>query len=203
MGSQIYTAMEKGNESIETIRAVALHKMIRLITITTAGSGYLNFMGNEFGHPEWVDFPTEKNNFSFHYARRQWSLKYDEDLCFSSIFRFDKKMVDLVKTHDLFSSPDVNLLHIHEDDKVIAFERKQMIFVFNFHHAHSFSDYMFDASPGEYKMVLNSDETRFGGKGRLKDDQGHFTHCDPVKSGKRNLLSLYLPTRTAIVLDKK
>ena len=110
--------------------AVALHKMIRLITIATAGSGYLNFMGNEFGHPEWVDFPSAQNNFSYHYARRQWSLKYDDDLYFSSLFEFDKKMIAFVKTHDLFCDPNVNLLHIHDDDKVIAFSRNNLVFVF-------------------------------------------------------------------------
>ncbi|MCK5097663.1 MAG: 1,4-alpha-glucan-branching enzyme, partial [Desulfobacteraceae bacterium] len=130
----IYTSMSIDNNSIETFRAVALHKMIRLITIATAKNGYLNFMGNEFGHPEWVDFPSEINNFSFQYARRQWSLKYDQNLVYSCLFEFDKQMIDLVKTHHLFSSPDVNLLCIHEDDKVIAFERNKIIFVFNFHH---------------------------------------------------------------------
>ena len=200
MGQHIYTSMEKNNKSMETFRGVALHKMIRLITIATAHSGYLNFMGNEFGHPEWVDFPSERNNFSFHYARRQWSLKYNKNLYFSSLFEFDKKMLDLVKGHNLFSTADVNLLYIHEDDKIIAFERNQMIFVFNFHWLQSFTDYVFDAPPGEYRMVLNSDEILFGGKGRMKQGQVQFNIFDPKRFGKRNLLSLYLPTRTAIVL---
>lgn len=203
MGPRIYTSMERDNNSIETFRGVALHKMIRLITIATAGSGYLNFMGNEFGHPEWVDFPSARNDFSFHYARRQWSLKYDENLCYSCLFQFDKKMIDLVKTVDLFSSQFINLLFIHEDDKVMAFERNNMIFIFNFHPLNSYSDYMFDALPGGYKMVLNSDETQFGGKSRLTQGQEHFTIFDLKKYGERNLLSLYLPTRTAIVLKMK
>jgi len=201
MGADIYNSMQKGNINIKTFRGVALHKMIRLITIATAGSGYLNFMGNEFGHPEWVDFPSRKNSFSYHYARRQWSLKYNKNLYFSSLFEFDKKMIDFVKIHDLFSLPHVNLLHIHEDDKVMAFERKNMIFVFNFHPEKSFSDYMFNAPPGEYKMVFNSDDILFGGQGRLKKDHVHFTMYDPERSGKQNLLSLYLPTRTAIILQ--
>ncbi|NOX33783.1 MAG: 1,4-alpha-glucan-branching enzyme [Deltaproteobacteria bacterium] len=200
MGSHIYTSMQKDNKSVKTFRAVALHKMIRLITIATADSGYLNFMGNEFGHPEWVDFPSEKNNFSFHYARRQWSLKYNKDLYYSRLFEFDKKMIGFVKTHDLFSTPELNLLCIHEHDKIIAFERKDIIFIFNFHHLNSFPDYMFGARPGRYKMVFNSDETRFGGKGRLKSGQVHFTIFDPKRSGRQDMLSLYLPNRTAIVL---
>ena len=202
MGSHIYTSMKKGNKSIETFRGVALHKMIRLITIATAGSGYLNFMGNEFGHPEWVDFPSEENNFSFHYARRQWSLKYDQNLLYSALFEFDKTMIDLVKTHQLFSSPDVNLLCIHEDDKVIAFERNKIIFVFNFHPSKSFPDYMFVAPKGEYRMILNSDEKRFGGEARLKQSQAHFTIDDPNYDDRENRLSLYLPNRSAIVLNK-
>jgi len=198
MGSHIYTAMKKDHPRIETDRAVALHKMIRLITIATAGSGYLNFMGNEFGHPEWVDFPSRRNNFSFHYARRQWSLKYDQTLYFSCLFEFDRQMTAFVKQQDLFASPDVNQLYLHEQDKVIAFERNNILFVFNFHHSNSFSDYMFAAPPGKYQMVFNSDEPRFGGKARLKQDQIHFTFFDPKRSA--NLISLYLPARTAIVL---
>jgi 1,4-alpha-glucan branching enzyme len=202
MGQDIYTAMEKENDSTKTLRGVALHKMIRLITIAPADSGYLNFMGNEFGHPEWVDFPSQSNNFSFHYARRQWSLKRDPDLFYSSLFEFDRQMIHLVKDQDLFSSPHVNLLHLHEENKVIAFERKNLIFVFNFHPSNSFPDYLLDAPPGEYQMVLDSDQIAFGGRDRLKKDQVHFT-LDPIKFGKRNLLSLYLPTRTAIVLKQK
>ncbi|HGY12131.1 MAG TPA: 1,4-alpha-glucan-branching enzyme [Desulfobacterales bacterium] len=202
MGDRIYTSMKKNNKSIETDRGVALHKMIRLITIATAGSGYLNFMGNEFGHPEWVDFPSERNNFSFHYARRQWSLKYDQKLFYSCLFEFDKEMIGLIKTHQLFSSPDVNLLCIHEDDKVIAFERNKIIFVFNFHPSKSFPDYMFVAPKGEYRMILNSDEKRFGGEARLKQSQAHFTIGDPNYDDRENRLSLYLPNRSAIILDK-
>ena len=201
MCRHIYTSMEKNNESIEATRAIALHKMIRLITIGTAGSGYLNFMGNEFGHPEWVDFPTQRNNLSFHYARRQWSLKDNEDLYYSCLAKFDKKMTNLVKTYNLFSSSHLELLHVHEDNKVIAFERNRTIFIFNFNHSHSFSDYMFDVvEQGEYKMLFNSDEIPFGGQGRLKQDQTHFTISNPKKFGDRKFLSLYLPTRTGIVL---
>ena len=200
MGEDIYNSMQKGDGNIQTFRGVALHKMIRLITIATAGSGYLNFMGNEFGHPEWVDFPSQINNFSYHFARRQWSLKYDEDLYFSSLFKFDKEMINFVKNHDLYSASHVNLLHIHEDDKVLIFERKNLIFVFNFHPEKSFPDYMFNAPPGEYRMVLNSDDTLFGGQGRLEKNQVHFTFYDSISS-EQNLLSLYLPNRTLIILQ--
>jgi 1,4-alpha-glucan branching enzyme len=203
MGDKIYTSMEKTNESSETYRAVALHKMIRLITIATAGSGYLNFMGNEFGHPEWIDFPSTRNNWSFHYARRQWSLKYDQNLYFSSLFEFDRTMISIARESDFLSGTNINLLWLHEDDKVIAFERFNMVFVFNFHHLKSFSDYMFDVQPGKYSMVLNSDEPEFGGQERLRKNQTHFTIFDAKNYGERNLISLYLPSRCAMILKKE
>jgi len=205
MGEDIYSSMQKDNTNVRTFRGVALHKMIRLITIATAGSGYLNFMGNEFGHPEWVDFPSRINNFSYHYARRQWSLKYNNDLYFSCLFKFDKNMIGIVKKFDLFSSQNIDLLHIHQDDKVIAFSRSNLIFIFNFHPEKSFYDYMFDVPPGKYKMVLNCDEKRFGGHARLEDNQTYFTCFDQEQHQYTgmNMLSLYLPSRTALVLCRQ
>ncbi len=202
LGEKIYTSMKKGIQSPEVFRGVSLHKMIRLITISTADSGYLNFMGNEFGHPEWVDFPSERNGFAFHHARRQWSLKYDKTLYYSDLFLFDKRMIELAKTEKFFLS-EPRFLFIHEDDKVVAFERNKFIFAYNFHPEKSFSDYQFDAPPGEYKMLMNTDEIRFGGRGRIQEGQVHFTLFNPGAYGKRNLLSLYLPNRTAVVLKQK
>lgn len=202
MGGSIYQGMEKKNTSIETFRAVCLHKLIRLITMVTAGSGYLNFMGNEFAHPEWIDFPTPRNDFSFHYARRQWSLKYNQNLYFSSLSEFDKKITGLVKSSDLFTHSHIQLVHIHEADKVIAFSRGGFLFIFNFHPEKSYTDYMLDVVPGQYRMVLNSDEDQFGGQSRLDNSQVHFTLFDEENYGKRNMLSLYLPTRTALVLQQ-
>ena len=129
-------------------------------------------------------------------------IKYDQKLFYSCLFEFDKEMIGLIKTHQLFSSPDVNLLCIHEDDKVIAFERNKIIFVFNFHPSKSFPDYMFVAPKGEYRMILNSDEKRFGGEARLKQSLAHFTIGDPNYDDRENRLSLYLPNRSAIVLNK-
>lgn len=199
---KIYNSMEKSNKDPVVIRGVSLHHMIRLITISTADSGYLNFMGNEFGHPEWVDFPSERNGFSFQHARRQWSLKYDQSLYYSALFEFDRKMIEFIKSENLFLS-SARLLWIHEDDKVMAFERGDMLFVFNFHPEKSFSDYAIDAPSGKYQMLFNTDELRFGGQGRLLKDQIHFSLFNPSLYGKRNLLSLYLPNRCAMVLKKK
>lgn len=201
MGDDIYTAMSMTNPNIRTIRGVALHKMIRLITSATAGSGYLNFMGNEFGHPEWIDFPSQRNNWSYRHARRQWSLKYDLNLFYSALFEFDRQMVALIKKTDLLDGSFADLVYLHEEDRVIAFKRKQLIFVFNFNSRHSFKDYQFDVAPGKYQMIFDTDAPHFGGQSRLIPDQVHFTRFDPSVSGMRNMISLYLPTRTALILQ--
>lgn len=194
MGENIYHAMARGNHSVETVRAVALHKMIRLVTLATAGNGYLNFMGNEFGHPEWIDFPSKTNNWSYHYARRQWSLRDNPDLLFSYLADFDMAMVLLAKTFGIINSPAPTLLFVHESDRILAFARAGLVFVFNFHPDRSFSDYPVNAPPGKYRMVLDSDSKKFGGEDRLSADQIHFTL-------ENKMLSLYLPTRTGIVLE--
>ncbi len=126
MGARIYTDMHKERAGIETFRAVSLHKMIRLVTLAAANAGYLNFMGNEFGHPEWVDFPSERNHFSFKYARRQWSLKYDPDLLYHALYVFDRQMIRLAEDFTLFESGDPVLTYIHEDQKVMAFARDSL-----------------------------------------------------------------------------
>jgi 1,4-alpha-glucan branching enzyme len=203
MGSRIYTDMHKDHAGIETFRAVALHKMIRLITLATANAGYLNFMGNEFGHPEWVDFPSPQNHFSFKYARRQWSLKYDPDLLYAGLFAFDRQMIRLAKEAEMFESGDLVLCHIHEDNKIIAFARDTLFFVFNFHPFCSYFDYRMAAPPGKYRLILDTDESRFGGHDRLTPDQVFFTVSDDTMGPGCHRLSLYLPSRTALVLEKK
>ena len=79
-------------ETIRVSRGMALHKMIRLLTQTLGGEAYLNFMGNEFGHPEWIDFPREGNGNSYDYCRRQWNLMYDTNLRYGQLGDFDKAM---------------------------------------------------------------------------------------------------------------
>ena len=206
MGAHIYTAMGKNHPPVITTRAVALHKMIRLITLACAHSGYLNFMGNEFGHPDWVDFPSRQNRFSFDHARRQWSLKYDKALYYSDLFEFDRQMTALARTRSIFSSPDIRLLALHEQDKVLAFERGKMVFAFNFHAHASYTGYQVDGPPGKYAMILDTDEERFGGQARLTPGQVHFTQPDaanrPDADSGRHWLSLYLPSRCALVLEK-
>lgn len=202
MGESIYTGMEADNPNPFTFRAVSLHKMIRLITLFTADSGYLNFMGNEFGHPEWVDFPSARNHFSFHYARRQWSLKYNDRLFYAKLFEFDRQMIALARSHNPFAFKDTALLNIHEDDKIMAFRRGNLILVFNFHPGHSYIDYMFGAPPGEYRLILDSDDPVFGGHGRLVPDQTHFTLLNSNPTDQSHRLSLYIPSYTAQILKR-
>jgi|TARA_B110001450_G_scaffold246123_1_gene259899 1,4-alpha-glucan branching enzyme len=75
--------------------------MIRLLTASLGGDAYLNFMGNEFGHPEWIDFPREGNNNSYHYCRRQWSLFDNQDLRYSQLGEWDKAMTE---TENIFGT---------------------------------------------------------------------------------------------------
>ncbi|MBN2398628.1 MAG: alpha amylase C-terminal domain-containing protein, partial [Deltaproteobacteria bacterium] len=169
-------------------------------TLTTAGNGYLNFMGNEFGHPEWVDFPREGNAWSYHYARRQWHLVDDPDLKYRFLDRFDRDMIALAKRFRVLEPQEIRLLYEHAADKVLAFQRAGLLFVFNLHPTRSYADYRFDVSPGEYGMIFDSDAPEYGGHGRLQPEQSHLTLFDTSGHRRRNLLSLYLPTRTALVL---
>jgi len=199
IGEDMYWHMQVGDAHLRVDRGLSLHKMIRLITLATAGSGYLTFMGNEFGHPEWIDFPREGNNWSFRYAHRQWGLLDDPNLKYHYLARFDCDMISKAKASRLFKNPWPNLLHEHNDNKVIAFERAGLVFVFNFHPTVSHFGYRIFAPPGKYRVILDSDSPKFGGHGRLTPEQEHATIVEEETG--RNTLSLYLPTRTALVLE--
>jgi len=183
-------------------RGMALHKMIRLITLASAGSGYLNFMGNEFGHPEWIDFPREGNDWSCHYARRQWHLVDDPNLKYRFNAVFDHDMIALAKTFQLLDAPGPNLIYEHADTKILVFERTGLLFAFNFHPVQSYSDFRFAAPPGKYKLILNSDADRYGGHGRLQPGQEHLTGLDVAADHEGHFLKLYLPARTAQILQR-
>ena len=203
MGDRIYDGMNKSNTDIHTLRAVALHKMIRLITLGCSGSGYLNFMGNEFGHPEWVDFPSPANQFSYHYARRQWSLRYDPACYYACLFAFDKDMISLARTSPDFFRSAPELLHIHEDNKLIALQRGRLVFVFNFHPNQSYSDYLIGAPPGRYEPLLDTDQPKYGGLNRLDSNIVHFTRPVSGSFEQGHQLSLYVPCRSAMVLIRQ
>jgi len=190
----MYWSMDKASSNSVVERGLALHKMIRLVTLATSGGGYLNFMGNEFGHPEWIDFPREGNGWSFAHARRQWSLADNPSLHYKALNDFDRCMVRFVKAEGILDAVPVKL---YDDDsrKVLIFSRKNCIFAFNFDPAVSYENFSFQAPDGEYEMAFNSDEERFDGFSRLQSNEKHTTY-----GGK---LSLYLPCRCALVLRKE
>ena len=200
--ADMYHHMIVGDENLRVDRGMALHKIIRLITLATAADGYLNFMGNEFGHPEWIDFPREGNNWSYKYARRQWHLVDNPDLKYGLLARFDRDMIDLAKQFELLRPPGPHLLLDQGADRVLAFTRAGLLFVFNFHPTRSYTDYRFEAPPGRYEIILDSDDVKYGGHGRLRKDQGHFTIPEKKDGQQKHTISLYLPTRTAIVLKR-
>ena len=188
---EMYFSMEKGSKNLLVDRGIALHKLIRLVTLGTAGDGYLNFMGNEFGHPEWIDFPREGNGWSFEHARRLWSLADNPFLRYGCLREFDKAMISLAKREGILSSKP-ELLRADEEKKILIFKRENLIFAMNFNPVDSFANYGFQTSPGKYVKVLDSDDERFNGFSRLAADSEHFT-IDGV-------LSVYLPSRCALVL---
>ncbi|KAG6903421.1 alpha-1,4-glucan branching enzyme [Termitomyces sp. Mi166 len=203
MDKEMYTNMSDLTEMTSIVaRGLALHKMIRLLTQSLGGEGYLNFEGNEFGHPEWLDFPREGNNNSFHYARRQWNVVDDPLLRYKYLNNFDKAMNHLAGQYGYLESPQAYISLKHEVDKVIVYERAGLLFIFNFHPTRSFTDYRVGVDEaGEYHIVLSSDESNFGGFSNVKTDGKFFT--TPMKwNGRKNWLQVYIPSRTCIVLAK-
>ena len=199
---EMYYNMHRDAENLVVDRGLALHKMARLATIGAASHGYLNFMGNEFGHPEWIDFPREGNDWSYHYARRQWSLRDNPDLKFHFLADFDQTMVNLIRKRDMIGTEPVNFRLINEGDKVIAYERKDLVFIFNFHPTQSFSDYPVDVSPGQYKLILNTDAPEFGGHDIIQGEQTYESFSFNDGENDRNQINIYIPSRTGFVLER-
>ncbi len=201
MDKEMYFNMQSSDENIIVERGIALHKMIRLITLTLGGQAYLNFMGNEFGHPEWIDFPREGNNWSYLHARRQWSLMDNPILRYHYLSDFDRAMIKTVKEAKLLSTLFANQINCDENNKCLVYERAGLIFLFNFHSSGSIPGYEFTVpQPGKYKIILNTDNVKYGGHGRINEGMLYATQSDEVSSTNR--LSLYLTSRTAIVLKK-
>jgi len=198
---EMYFSMNKGSESLIIDRGLALHKMIRLITASTAGGGYLNFMGNEFGHPEWIDFPREGNNWSYHHARRQWNLVDDENLKYHLLNSFDRDMIFFLRESRLLNIPYCRLLADNRPDQVLAFERDDHVFVFNFNPFRSFTDYGIQAQPGKYSIVLNTDNPAYGGKGHVDETISYFA-LGGTKLNSPPYLKMYIPSRTGLVFRK-
>ena len=192
---EIYTGMSVFDHSLIIDRAMALHKMIRLITLATAGGGYLAFMGNEWGHPEWIDFPRQGNNWSYAHARRLWSLVDNPDLKFKYLNAFDSAMIHFATESNILDyEPRVLVRDIER--QLLIFERRGYLFVFSFNPTTSYTDYQFDVPAGKYITILNTDNPTFGGDNRIDERVEHFTQY----TGKENLLSLYIPARIGMVL---
>ena len=202
--ADMYWHFKRGDETNLVHRGIALHKMIRLVTLGSINGGYLNFMGNEFGHPEWIDFPREGNGWSHKYARRQWNLVDNEDLDYHFLSDFDRAMIKVVTSEKRFNLTPVEEVWHNDGDQVLAFKRGKLLFVFNFSPTQSFADYGLLVEAGEYEVVLNTDAKDFGGNGLADDNVKHFTNYDPLyeKVGK-GWLKLYIPARSAIVLRNK
>ena len=202
MDKEIYFNMDKSRPNLVVDRAMALHKMIRLMTIATAGNGYLNFMGNEFGHPEWIDFPREGNNWSYHYARRQWSLVDNKQLKYHYLGDFDKAMLKVIAEYNILGISEIYLLHENKPDQVIAFKRGDLVFVFNFNPGRSFQDYAFQIEPGKYSIVLDTDSLIYGGNGLVDEKMIYYTTLLDHKMHNNNFLKIYIPSRTGLIFKK-
>ncbi len=197
----MYTDMEKGTHNQVIDRAIALSKMIRLITLLLAGEGYLNFMGNEFGHPEWIDFPREGNNWSYHYARRQWSLADNKQLKYEWLQDFDRAMLNLVRACGVLEAEDLQSLWVDPEGNVLCFRKAGMIYLFNFHPTQSQTAFFVPVRyTGKWQVLFSTDEERFGGMGRIDMDYVYHTEKDPqLGEGFR----IYTPCRTGMVLAER
>ncbi|MDD7462673.1 MAG: alpha amylase C-terminal domain-containing protein [Prevotellaceae bacterium] len=201
--ADMYWHFKKGDENDVAYRGIALHKMIRLVTLATINGGYLNFMGNEFGHPEWIDFPREGNGWSYRYARRQWNLVDNKELDYHYLGDFDQAMLSITKSEKgLNNTPIVEIWH-NDGDQILAFMRGDLLFVFNFNPVSSFVGYGLLTPKGSYKVVLNTDDKAFGGNGLNDDSVTHLTNYDALYAkDDKEWLKLYVPARSAMVLRK-
>ncbi|HEX6240880.1 MAG TPA: alpha amylase C-terminal domain-containing protein [Polyangiales bacterium] len=200
MDAEMYTHMGKGTSSVVVDRGIALHKIIRLLTFALAGEAWLNFMGNEFGHPEWVDFPREGNQWSYHYARRQWSLAAREDLRYAGLLRFDRALLALDAQQALLTHKLIEQLWLHEDDKVLVFRRGPMVFAVNLHPHRSYDGLRLPVpDPSDYRAVLDTDRREFEGFERI-DPSALFPWQNVPCHGRMQSVQVYLPSRSALVL---
>ncbi|MCD8047492.1 MAG: alpha amylase C-terminal domain-containing protein, partial [Clostridiales bacterium] len=196
--ANMYTDMDKAMHNPTIDRAIALHKMIRLLTLAGGGEAYLNFMGNEFGHPEWIDFPREGNNWSFYYCRRQWSLRDNGYLKYQWLGDFDHDMILMAKRKGLFQQRMADMKLLREEDKLLAFYRKKLLFAFNFNPTESFTNVLVPVpNNADYTVTLCTDDEKYGGQNLVE----HMTYHAKAFDGQY-FVELYLPARTAVVLKE-
>ncbi len=202
--ADMYWHFKKGDENDIAHRGIAMHKLIRMVTASTINGGYLNFMGNEFGHPEWIDFPREGNGWSYKYARRQWNLVDNKELCYHYLGDFDRALMHIIGGKKDFQATPVQEIWHNDGDQVLAFSRGELVFVFNFNPSRSFTDYGFLVPEGSYNVILDSDAKDYGGNGLNDDTVEHLTQYDELYAGDhKGWLKLYIPARSAFVLKKK
>ena len=195
---EIYFSMAKSTPSLLVDRGMAIHKLIRLLTLSLSNGGYLNFMGNEFGHPEWIDFPRGGNNWSYAHALRRWDLADDPNLKYHLLQAFDQALIHCIQEHQiLHNNPIVYAQHI--ENQVLFYERNGCFFAINLSPTHSYTDYALPCLSGEYELLLNTDSKEFGGFGNIDESVTYFTHNTP----NGTFIKLYLPARSGIVLKKK
>ncbi|KAG6402412.1 hypothetical protein SASPL_134605 [Salvia splendens] len=208
MDKDMYTGMSCLNEASAVIeRGIALHKMIHFLTMALGGEGYLNFMGNEFGHPDWIDFPREGNGWSYDKCRRQWELVDTEHLRFKFLNAFDRAMNLLDEKFKFLASSKQFVSSTDDADKIIVFERGDLVFVFNFHPENTYEGYKVGCDlPGKYRVALDSDAWDFGGPGRVAHDSDHFTSPEGVPgvpetnfNNRPNSFKVLSPPRTCVV----
>lgn len=199
---EAYWHMSKDDDNYIIDRAIALHKMIRFITLTTGADGYLNFIGNEFGHPEWIDFPRLENGWSYHYARRQWHLADDDLLKYSYLLEFDRAMIRFAKKTGIMGPKNVQLLWMDEHRKIVAYRNNAYIFLFNFHPTDSVENFVLPIyQEGGYRVVFSSDRKEFGGFGRIDEDYIYQTKTMEMADFDQGI-QIYSPARTVLVLKK-
>ncbi len=199
MNEKMYWNMSVDDNDPVIERGIALHKIIRLLTLSLAGEGWLNFMGNEFGHPEWIDFPRAGNDWSYQYCRRQWSLMHDPTLKYKFLAAFDKDLMLLERQQQFLRCDPAQQLWASEDEKILAYERGNLIFVHNLHQEQSQTDYLINVhQPGKYKILLDTDGSEYGGQHRVSKETEHFSK----ENNDSHQIKIYIPCRTSLVLIK-
>ena len=200
--AEMYTGMDKAYHSLTIDRAIALHKMIRFITLTLGSEAYLNFMGNEFGHPEWIDFPREGNGWSFKYARRQWSLADNGYLKYQWLEQFDRAMLKFARKYRVLNKTDVVNLWVDQENKLLAYAKGDLIYLFNFSPNYSPTDFFVPAhatGAGQYRAIFSTDEVDFGGQDRVSERYIYYTK---EVEGRGLGFEVYIPCRTAVVFRR-
>ena len=203
IAEKMYTEMNKNSQCLIVDRGMALHKIIRLLTLSCSMGGYLNFMGNEFGHPEWIDFPREGNNWSYWFARRLWYLRSDKLLKYHWLGDFDKEMIKTLQDYKAFNYNEIYKIHENLNRQILAYKRDNLIFIFNLNPTESLVDYEIETEGGEYELILNTDALEFGGQGLVEPKQIYYTLQSSTNKSRALVIKVYIPSRTGLVLIKR